>query len=139
MIMKTLSTTALALAALLAALPAHATETQRPDTSGWFSNPAQLPQTEGKEIYRAICAACHMPEGQGAVGAGAYPALAGNENLLAADYPVHVIVNGQKGMPALGGVMDDAQIAAVVNYIRTSFGNEFSEDPATGETVAAAR
>lgn len=124
--------------AMLLAMPAAAQEA-RPDTTGWFADPSKLTQTDGKVIYDAICAACHMPEGQGAVGAGHYPALAGNENLLAADYPVYVILHGQKAMPPLGEMLDDAQIAAVVNYIRTSFGNSFAEDPATAESVAAAR
>ncbi|MCZ0962340.1 c-type cytochrome [Paracoccus benzoatiresistens] len=122
----------------LTALPALAQDA-RPDTAGWFEDPSKLTQTDGKAIYDALCAACHMPEGQGAVGAGLYPALAGNENLLAADYPVHVVTHGQKAMPPLGDLLDDAQVAAVVNYIRTSFGNGYAEDPATAESVAAAR
>lgn len=122
----------------LTALPALAQDA-RPDTTGWFDNPSKLTQTDGETIYRAICAACHMPEGEGAVGAGIYPALADNEMLMGADYPVYLIIHGQKGMPALGAYLDDAQIAAVVNYIRTHFGNDYPQDPATAESVAAAR
>lgn len=122
----------------LTASPALAQDA-RPDTTGWFENPARLTQTDGKAIYDALCAACHMPDGRGAAGAGSYPALAGNETLLAADYPVHVVLHGQKAMPPLGEVLDDAQVAAVVNHIRTSFGNDHAEDPATPESVAAAR
>mgnify|MGYP000904107252 CR=1 FL=1 len=122
----------------LTALPAAAQDA-RPDTTGWFANPGKLTQADGETVYRAICAACHMPEGQGAVGAGHYPALADNEMLSGADYPVHVVTHGQKGMPAIGEMLDDEQIAAVVNYIRTHFGNDYPEDPATAETVAAAR
>ncbi|MBL3564338.1 cytochrome c [Rhodovulum sulfidophilum] len=119
------------------ALPAAADEPPRVDTTGWFENPAKLDQVEGEDIYNAICAACHMPDGKGAVGAGMYPALAGNENLLGADYPIHVILNGLRAMPALDGQLDHDQVAAVVNYIRTGFGNDWSENPATAETVAA--
>lgn len=122
----------------LTALPALAQDAP-PDTTGWFENPSKLTQTDGKVIYDALCAACHMPEGQGAVGAGMYPALARNENLMAADYPVYVVTHGQKAMPPLGDLLDDAQVAAVVNYIRTSFGNDYAEDPATPESVAAVR
>ncbi len=99
---------------------------------------SKLPQTEGKAIYDAICAGCHMPEGQGAVGAGHYPALASNANLETPDYPVYLIVHGQKAMPPVGDVMDDAQIAAVVNYIRHNLGNNYEGD-ITAEDVAAAR
>ena len=74
----------------------------------------------------------------GAIGAGAYPALAGNANLETPDYPIYLIINGQKAMPPVGDVMDDAQIAAVVNYIRHNLGNNF-EGESTAEDVAAAR
>ncbi|MFD1794662.1 cytochrome c [Paracoccus aurantiacus] len=89
---------------------------------------ATLPQTEGEAIYNAICSGCHMPDGQGAVGAGEYPALAGNENLETADYPIYLIIHGQKAMPPLGDYLDDAQIASVVNYIRHNLGNNFEGD-----------
>lgn len=99
---------------------------------------AMLPQTEGKAIYNAICSGCHMPEGEGAVGAAEYPALAGNENLEIPDYAIYLIINGQKAMPPLGDVLDDAQIAAVVNYIRHDLGNDYEGDT-DAEYVAAAR
>jgi len=127
-----------AMAVSMLALPLWA-EDSRPDTTGWFENPAKLDQQGGAEIYRAVCAACHMPDGRGAVGAGMYPALAGNENLAYPDYPVHVVLNGLRAMPALGGQLDDQQVADVVNYVRTSFGNAFTEEPATAELVAGSR
>lgn len=98
------------------------------DAEMMFTNPSRLTQTEGKNIYNAICAGCHMPEGEGAVGAGMYPALANNESLEAAGYPIYVIIHGQKAMPPLGGVLNDEQIAAVVEYVRTNFGNNYTEE-----------
>lgn len=103
-----------------------------------FASSSKLTQQSGAAIYDAICVACHQQAGAGAAGAGAYPALAKNDNMAAADYPIHVILHGQKGMPPLKGVLDDAQIAEVVNYIRSEF-NGFNDDPATKEQVAAAR
>lgn len=103
-----------------------------------FASSSKLTQTSGKAIYDAICVACHQKAGEGASGAGAYPALAKNDNLAAADYPIHVILHGQKGMPPLKGVLDDAQIAEVVNYIRSEF-NGFNDEPATADQVAGAR
>ncbi len=41
-------------------------------------------------------------------------------------------------MPAFGEVMSDDQVAAVVNYVRTHFGN-FYQDAVTTEDVRAAR
>lgn len=122
----------IAVAALaLLASPAMA----QSDSSMMFANPSKLTQTDGKDIYNAICAGCHMPEGQGAVGAGMYPALANNENLESAGYPIYLIIHGQKAMPALGGVLSDEQIAAVVGYIRTNFGNSYAEEVTVQEVT----
>ena len=41
-------------------------------------------------------------------------------------------------MPAVGRLMSDEQVAAVVNYIRTHFGNDYKE-PVTAEQVQKAR
>lgn len=79
-----------------------------------------------------------MDQGQGAVGAGKYPALAKNENLEAGGYPVYVLLHGLKGMPPVGKMMSDEQVAAVVNYVRTNFGNDY-KDAVTVEDVAGSR
>jgi mono/diheme cytochrome c family protein len=82
-----------------------------------------------------------MPDGAGAVGAGAYPALAENELLAAPSYPIFLILEGQKAMPSFGGMLDDQQVADVVNYIRSNFGNAFLEEfgEASAEDVAQTR
>lgn len=92
----------------------------------------------GQEIYETVCLSCHMAEGKGAQGAGQFPALANNINLTAGGYPAHIVLYGQKGMPGFGNYLDDNQIAAIVNYIRTHFGNDFSPD-FTAENVAEMR
>ena len=58
-------------------------------------------QRDGEVIYRTVCQGCHMPDAQGAVGAGAYPALASDAKLADAEYPALVVLNGSKGMPPL--------------------------------------
>jgi mono/diheme cytochrome c family protein len=87
-------------------------------------------ETTGKEIYEGICQGCHMPDGKGAVAQGSaplgYPALAGNPKLAAGAYPAMVVTRGQKAMPQFGTQLSDTQIANVVNYIRTEFGNKFT-------------
>jgi mono/diheme cytochrome c family protein len=92
----------------------------------------------GEAIFKNVCQGCHMPDARGAVGAGMYPALAKNAKLEVAGYPVSVVVNGQKAMPAFGGMMSDQQISDVVNYIRTHFGNNY-KDKVTPADVKAAR
>jgi mono/diheme cytochrome c family protein len=92
----------------------------------------------GEAIYKNVCQGCHMPDAKGAVGAGMYPALAKDPKLEVAGYPVAVVVNGQKAMPAFGGMMSDQQIADVINYVRTHFGNDY-KDKVTPADVKSAR
>lgn len=92
-----------------------------------FADPYRILQRDGEAIYRAICQGCHMPDGQGAIGAGAYPALAANPNLEAAGYPIVLVLKGRKAMPPFGRTLDDDQIATVVNYVRTHFGNKYPD------------
>jgi mono/diheme cytochrome c family protein len=92
----------------------------------------------GEAVFKNICQGCHMANAEGAVGAGMYPALAKNAKLEVAGYPVAVIVHGQKAMPPFGGLLSDQQIADVVNYVRTHFGNSY-KDKVTAADVKAQR
>jgi mono/diheme cytochrome c family protein len=92
----------------------------------------------GEELYVNVCQACHMPDGKGAVGAGTYPSLADDKNLETSAYPLSVVVNGQRAMPPVGVLMNDDQVAAVVNYVRTHFGNDY-QDAVTAQDVKAVR
>jgi len=93
-----------------------------------FSDSRQInTQRGGDKIYQAICQGCHMPQGQGSKGAGFYPALAGNTKLAAGAYPVGVVMNGLHGMPSFATRLNDEQVAEVVNYVRTHFGNQFTD------------
>jgi len=79
-----------------------------------------------------------MSQGEGAIGAGRYPALARNENLAASGYVLSVVLNGQKAMPPFARMMSDDQVAAIVNYVRTHFGNDYA-DAVTAADVKSAR
>ena len=94
--------------------------------------------TTGEAVYQGICQGCHMPDAQGALGAGMYPALANNAKLKVAAYPILVVTRGQKAMPEFGPILTDAQIAAVVAYVRTNFGNT-AKDAVTEAQVKAMR
>jgi mono/diheme cytochrome c family protein len=84
-------------------------------------------EKSGEALYNATCAGCHMPDGKGAQGAGHYPALADNPAVDAAPYVIVNVLHGRKAMPSFGDAMNDDQVAAVVNYTRTHFGNRFAE------------
>jgi len=123
----------LALAALAAAL---ATVPSAAPGQDFFTG--NFPQQSGEGLYKGVCQGCHMPDAQGAVGAGAYPALAKDPRLQTPAYPALVVINGQKAMPQFGDALSDDQIANVVNYIRLNFGNRFA-DKITPAQVKALR
>jgi mono/diheme cytochrome c family protein len=92
-----------------------------------FSWGDKFDQQSGATLYSQVCQGCHMADGKGAVGAGHYPALAGNTKLEAAGYPLTMVLQGRNGMPPVGKMMTDAQVAMVVNYVRTHFGNAYTD------------
>src|SRR5690242_3244913 len=92
-----------------------------------FSSGYRFVEMSGEELFVNVCQGCHMPGAVGASGAASYPSLAGNANLQAGGYPVYLVVHGQRAMPAFGDMMSDGQIAAVVNYVRTHFGNNYPD------------
>jgi mono/diheme cytochrome c family protein len=98
----------------------------------------KFPQRTGEELFQNLCQGCHMPDAKGAAGAGAYPALAANARLAAAVYPILLVLHGQRAMPNFGESLDDEQVANVVNYIRSHFGNHY-KDQITPEAVKAHR
>jgi mono/diheme cytochrome c family protein len=103
-----------------------------------FSDGWRFQQREGAALFAAICAGCHMPQGQGAQGAGAYPRLAGNPRLASAPYVAAMVVHGRRAMPSFASQLDDAQVAAVVGYVRHQFGGS-DADPVQAADVAALR
>lgn len=116
------------------------------DTTSTETKP-EVMTAGGEEVYSHICQACHMPEGQGAVGAGHYPKLAGDPALASWQYVAMTVLSGRNGMPsfgepahrdpgAFGAVhLSDQKIAEVVNYVRSHFGNQY-KDKVTASQVA---
>ena len=120
----------------------------RADDSGAITRAASDSAAGGAQTYAHICQGCHMPEGQGAVGAGHYPKLAGNTALVSWQYVALTVLNGKNGMPAFGASpqqyefifgavrLSDAQVAAVVNYVRSHFGNKWKSNVSANEIAA---
>ena len=129
------SLSAVAALTLLSATAATGQDTASRRT---FSSGYRFVEMTGEELFANVCQGCHMPDATGATGAGTYPSLAGNKTLEAGSYPIFLIVNGRRGMPAFGDMMNDGQVAAVVNYVRTHFGNDF-QDAVTAKDVQDAR
>jgi mono/diheme cytochrome c family protein len=101
-----------------------------------FTSTEGIGPLNGQQIFERICAGCHMSGAQGAVGAGYYPKLAGDVKLVSWEYAAITVLNGRNGMPAFGLPADqaqqtravqltDAQVADVINYVRSHFSNKF--------------
>jgi mono/diheme cytochrome c family protein len=108
---------------------------------------AEVTTDLGERVYTTICQGCHMSSGEGAVGAGTYPKLAGNPKLVTWQYVALTVLQGRNGMPPfaskpgmsaqearMSSSLTDEEIAAVVNYVRTHFGNDH-KDKATAREV----
>jgi mono/diheme cytochrome c family protein len=91
----------------------------------------------GAAIYANVCAGCHQPHAEGAAGAGAYPALAANETVASASSMLTILLAGQRGMPPVGRMMSDEQVADVINYVRTHFGNSYGDAVSAADVKAA--
>ena len=103
---------------------------------------------KAKSLFSANCAACHQASGEGL--SGAFPPLKGNAAVAAADPTLHIdtVLHGASGvviggvkypsvMPPFAGQLSDAEIADIVNYERSSWGNHGK--PVTPHEVAALR
>jgi len=101
----------------------------------------------GKQLYGAKCVACHQASGLGV--AGVFPPLAGAEWVLGSEKVlVSILLHGVQGelvvkgntyngvMPAFG-TLSDEEIAAVLSYIRSDWGNQAAA--ITAATVKAQR
>jgi len=100
------------------------------------AGPAVL-ATVGASIFTAKCARCHQAGGQGL--GQTIPALAGNKNVTAAN-PDHIITTVERGrnlMPSWKGQLTSADLAAVLTYIRSAWGN--SAAPVTEQEVSAVK
>jgi len=94
---------------------------------------------KGRTVY-ALCMGCHQADGRGMPGMAASlvasPLVEGDPRLLA-----RIVLHGKAQdtlqMPALAGGLDDESIAAVLTYVRRSFGH--NGDPVMPETVTAVR
>lgn len=80
--------------------------------------------SEGEAVYKARCAACHQPEGQGLP--PMFPALKGNKNMVDAagrQGHIDIILNGKNAMPGWKNVLTAREMAAVTTYERNAWGN----------------
>jgi mono/diheme cytochrome c family protein len=108
---------------------------------------ATADSVDGSVVYAGNCAACHQANGMGL--SGVFPPLADSRWVLENDERlVQILLHGVQGEMVVKGVtyngvmpafpqLSDAELAAVLTYIRTSWGNAGS--PVTADQVATGR
>lgn len=101
----------------------------------------------GETKYGQVCASCHMADGNGSP--GVFPPLAGSEWVNGdPNVPISIVLHGLQGpIDVKGtryegamqpwGMIPDSDIAAILTYVRSSFGN--SSSAVTTEQVTAVR
>lgn len=102
--------------------------------------------SDGAKVYQTNCSSCHQANGQGVP--GTFPPLAGNAAVTGdATKVIHIVKYGLSGkievngttyngmMPAWGQQLSNGDIASVITYIRSSWGN--SGSAVTESQVAA--
>jgi mono/diheme cytochrome c family protein len=110
--------------------------------------PDQTVMKVGTAIYADECADCHAMNGKGA--SGLFPSLAGSPVVQQTDSTtlLHVVLRGARSaatdvaptgaaMPQFDWILNDAQVAAVLTYIRDAWGN--AAGPVNADAVSKAR
>ncbi|HEY9900034.1 MAG TPA: cytochrome c [Pantanalinema sp.] len=113
--------------------PAPEAQQASPTTQGGAVDEAALAK-KGEQVYATNCASCHQANGEGM--AGVFPPIAGGE-IPNGDPTAHinVVLKGKSGPIKVKGVdyngampplaqLSDEEIAAVVTFERTSWGNK---------------
>lgn len=124
-----------AMATYLKALAPHQAVEKSTPTTSLAEN--RLLLRLGSKIYDAQCASCHGAQGRGKL--PEYPPLADNQSIQmnSAVNPIRMVLNGgfppgtagnprPYGMPPFAQSLSDDEVAAVVTFIRVSWGNRGS-------------
>ncbi|WBY02662.1 cytochrome c [Ramlibacter tataouinensis] len=119
-----------------------------PATLAQGAAPASNVAVDGRQLYVAKCQACHQATGQGLP--GVFPPLAKSEWVQdPVEVPLQILLHGLNGpievagttyngsMPGFGGQMNDAELAAVLSFVRAEWGNTGA--PVDAAAVQAAR
>ncbi|AGW94350.1 MULTISPECIES: c-type cytochrome [Cupriavidus] len=121
---------------------------QRPASALVGTGGKSTGRVDGAQVYAANCQACHQAGGQGLP--GVFPPLAGSPWVTGDPGPlVQLVLHGMTGeievlgktysgsMPAFGAQLADNELAAVLSYVRSNWGN--SAPAVEPDALAAAR
>ena len=115
---------------------------EAPEAENDYAVVASKPENQfalklGASIYEKYCVECHKASGKGEP--PGFPPLAGNREVMLKIFvnPVRAVLHGgyppstdgnprPYGMPPFGAILNDVEVAAVVSYIRNTWGNASS-------------
>ncbi|MFT5686936.1 MAG: mono/diheme cytochrome c family protein [Myxococcota bacterium] len=110
--------------------------------------PAPATARTGEQVYAQVCIACHQANGEGLP--GAFPPLVASDWAVGdPERPIKIILSGLQGpievkgttynsiMTPQGSILSDVEIANVLTYVRSTWGN--AADAVTAEQVTAVR
>jgi cytochrome c oxidase cbb3-type subunit 2 len=122
---------------------ASAAAGENPSANPGAKEPGGYDAAKGAALYTANCSACHQASGEGLP--GAFPSLKDDAAVNKDDATKHidVVLNGLHGdrvsgvvyssvMPPFAATLSDAEIADLIDYERSSWGNH-------GKPIAAAQ
>mgnify|MGYP001555585776 FL=1 len=137
-----------AMAVYLKSLPQHGGENGASGKCSMSGEERELLVRLGAKIYDAQCATCHGKRGEGKL--PDFPPLANNQSIqmTSAVNPIRMVLNGgyapgtmknpaPYGMPPFAQSLSDEEVAAVVTFIRTAWGNRGT--PVTAKEANALR
>ena len=133
-----------AMGVYLRTLPPATQQQSRAQTQTYDSPQARAFLAAGARVYERHCIDCHGADGRGQP--PHYPPLAGNRALTmsSAVNPIRIILNGgfapatagnprPYSMPPYSHVLDDTQVAQLLSYLRSAWGNHAA--PVTAREV----
>lgn len=118
--------------------------TETSETVANLTNAEKMEQ--GKNLFNATCAACHLQDGKGI--ANAFPPLAKSDYLNKdVERAIYTVINGLSGEVTVNGNIynsimpaqqfNDTEIASILTYVYNSWGNKVTE--VTAEQVKKVR
>jgi len=119
-----------------------------PSTGLGYAVQTRYDPKKGQALYTMNCSACHQANGEGQL--GAYPPISGSGVVTKNDATKHIriVLNGLQGakaggvayassMPPFGSALNDSDIADIIDYERSSWGNH--SQLVTAAQIAAER
>jgi len=125
----------------------HQNELESSEKSSSLNDAEPVSQSHpGKAVYQKYCLTCHQADGSGVP--GMFPPLSPNDWTADKEKMIELMLNGQSGKITVNGevynnlmpahdFLSDQEIADVISYVRSSFGNDL--EPVSKEEVEAAR